>query len=115
MKVSKIVTAAAVALMLGACAVPAFCGELPSTPQATIRADVVPTLDEARAQLVQARQELTQAELASFYSPLAESNYRAAQIALADGRYDEVAPNLKQVRDAIAGIPNWESSPIDAR
>jgi hypothetical protein len=115
MKVSKIAAAAAMALMLGAGAAPAFCGELPATPQMAIRADVVPTFDEARAQLAQTRQQLKQAELASFYSPTAEADYRAAQIAAANGQYDEVAANLSQARAALAGIPNWKSSPLDAR
>ncbi|HZO81852.1 MAG TPA: hypothetical protein VFB33_09160 [Candidatus Binataceae bacterium] len=115
MKASKIASAAALALILGAGAAPAFAGDLPATPQMTIHADVVPTLNETRIQLAQTRHQLRQFELASFYSPTAEADYRAAQIALANGRYDEAAANLKQVRAALTGIPNWKSSPLDAR
>lgn len=107
MKILRI--AAPVLLMLAAGAAPALCGELPRTPQMVIRADVAPTLDQVRGQLALTRVELRQVELASFYSPTAEADYRAAQIAAANGQFGRAMENLSLVRASVAGIPNWKS------
>ena len=107
MKVLRI--AAPALLMLAAGAAPVLCGDLLRTPQMVIRADVAPTLDQVRGQLALTRVELRQAELASFYSPTAEADYRAAQIATANGQYGRAMENLSLVRASVAGIPNWKS------
>jgi hypothetical protein len=53
MKLSKIVTGAALAAVLGAAAAPAFAGEMSNMPAKAIQAAVVPPFGQAQDQLAQ--------------------------------------------------------------
>jgi hypothetical protein len=85
MKLSKIVTGAALAAALGAAAAPASAGEMSNMPAKAIQAAVVPPLDQAQDQLAQVGRHLIEAERRSFYNPDADANFRAAQTALQMG------------------------------
>jgi hypothetical protein len=101
MKLSKIVTGAALPTVLGAGAASAFAGEMSNMPPAAIQAVVVPTPGQAQHQLTQVGRHLIEAERRSFYSPDADTNFRAAQIALQNGRYDQLAADLNRVQTQL--------------
>ena len=109
MKLSKIATAAALAAVLGAGAAPAFAGEMSKMPAAAIRAAVVPTLGQVQDQLSQVGRHLVEAERRSFYSPDADTNFRAAQTAIQNGRYDKVVANLNRVQMQLESAPYWDA------
>jgi hypothetical protein len=107
MKLSKVAKAAALAAVLGAGAAPAFAGEMSNMPTAAIQAAIVPTLGQAR--LAQVGRHLVEAERRSFYSPDADTNFRAAQTAIQNGRYDKVVANLNRVQMQLESAPYWDA------
>jgi hypothetical protein len=109
MKLSKIVTGAALAAVLGAGAAPAFAGEMSNMPPAAIQAAVVPTSGQAQDQLTQVGRHLIEAERRSFYSPDADTSFRAAQIALQNGRYDQEVADLSRVQTQLKSAPYWDA------
>jgi len=109
MKLSKVATAAALAAVLGAGAAPAFAGEMSNMPTAAIQAAIVPSLGQAQDRLAQVGRHLVEAERRSFYSPDADTNFRAAQTAIQNGRYDEVVANLSRVQMQLESAPYWDA------
>jgi len=109
MKLSKIVTGAALATVLGAGAAPAFAGEMSKMPPAAIQAVVVPTPSQAQDQLTQVGRHLVEAERRSFFNPDADTNFRAAQTALQNGRYDQLAADLSRVQTQLESAPYWDA------
>jgi hypothetical protein len=109
MKLSKILIAAALAAMLGGGAAPAFAGEMSNMPAKAIRAAVVPAPGQARDQLAQVGRHLIEAERRSFYNPDADTNFRTAQTALQNGRYDQAAADLSRVQTQLESAPYWDA------
>ena len=109
MKLSKVATAAALAAALGAGAAPAFAEKMSNMPAAAIQAAVVSTLGQAQNQLAQVGRHLIEAERRSFYSPDADTNFRAAQTALQNGRYDQLAAELSHVQTQLKSAPYWDA------
>jgi hypothetical protein len=109
MKLSKVATAAALAAALGAGAAPAFAEKMSNMPAAAIQAAVVSTLGQAQNQLAQVGRHLIEAERRSFYSPDADTNFRAAQTAIRNGRYDQLAADLSRVRMQLESAPYWDA------
>jgi hypothetical protein len=109
MKLSKIVTGAALAAVLGAGAAPAFAGEMSKMPAPAIQAVVVPTPGQAQDHLTQVGRHLIEAERRSFFNPDADTNFRAAQTALQNGRYDQLAVDLNRVQTQLESAPYWDA------
>jgi hypothetical protein len=109
MKLSKIIIRAALAAVLGAASAPAFAGEMSNMPAKTIQAVVVPALGQAQDQLSQVGRHLIEAERRSFYDPDADTNFRAAQTALQNGRYDQLAADLSHVQTQLKSAPYWDA------
>jgi len=114
MTASRIVTSAAIALVLSAGPATVFCGELAAPPE-TIQADLVPTLNEVQAQLARTREALTEAEHVSEYLPVAELKYLEAQIEAQNGHYDTAMESLKKVRALIESALNRRNSTLASR
>src|SRR5438876_162629 len=79
MKLSKILTGAALAAVLGGGAAPALAGEMSNMPAKAIQAAVVPASGQAQDQLAEVGRHLIEAERRSFYNPDTDTNFRAAQ------------------------------------
>jgi hypothetical protein len=109
MKLSKVITGAALAAVLGAAAAPAFAGEMSTMPAKAIQAAVVPPLGQAQDQLAQVGRHHIEAERRSFYNPDADTNFRAAQTALQNGRYDQLAADLSHVQTQLKSAPYWDA------
>jgi hypothetical protein len=109
MKLSKIVTGAALAAVLGAGAAPAFAGEMSNMSAKAIQAVVVPAPAQAQDQLAQVGRHLIEAERRSFYNPDADTNFRAAQIAQRNGRYDQLVVDLNRVQTQLDAAPYWDA------
>jgi hypothetical protein len=109
MKLSKIATAAALAAVLGAGAAPAFAKEMSSMPAAEIQAAVGPMPGQVQDQLAQVGRHLVEAERRSFYSPDTDTNFRAAQAAIQNGRYDQVVADLSRVQTQLESVPYWDA------
>jgi thioester reductase-like protein len=110
MKLSKVVTTAAMAVVLSAGAAPAFAREMSNMPAAAIHAAVGPMLGQVQDQLAQVGRHLVEAERRSFYSPDADTNFRAAQTAMQNGRYDQVVADLNRVQMRLESAPYWDAS-----
>jgi hypothetical protein len=78
-------------------------------PTAAIQAAIVPTLCQAQDRLAQVGRHLVEAERRSFYSPDADTNFRAAQTAIQNGRYDKVVANLNRVQMQLESAPYWDA------
>ncbi len=78
-------------------------------PTAAIQAAIVPSLGQAQDRLAQVGRHLVEAERRSFYSPDADTNFRAAQTALLNGRYDKVVANLNRVQMQLESAPYWDA------
>ena len=78
-------------------------------PTAAIQAAIVPTLCQAQDRLAQVGRHLVEAERRSFYSPDADTNFRAAQIALQNGRYEQEAADLSRVQTQLKSAPYWDA------
>jgi hypothetical protein len=109
MKLSKILTAAALAAVLGGGAAPAFAGEMSNMPAKAIQAVVVPAPGQAQDQLAEVGRHLIEAERRSFYNPDADTNFRAAQTALQNGRYDQLMADLNRVQTQLESAPYWDA------
>jgi len=109
MKLSKIITGVALAAVLGAAAAPAFAGEMSNMPAKAIQAAVVPPPGQAQDQLAQVGLHLIEAERRSFYNPDAYTNFRAAQTALQNGQYDQLAVDLSRVQTQLESAPYWDA------
>jgi hypothetical protein len=105
----KIVTGAVLVAMLGAGAAPTFAGEVSKMPAAAIQATVVPTPGQAQDQLTAVGRHLTECERRSFVNPDADTNFHAAQAALQNGRYDQVAADLSRVQTQLKSVPYWDA------
>jgi thioredoxin-like negative regulator of GroEL len=109
MKPSKIIIGVALAAVLGAAPAPAFAGELSNMPAKAIQAAIVPAPGQAQDQLAQVGRHLIEAERRSFYNPDADTNFRAAQTALQNGRYDQAAADLSRVQTQLELAPYWDA------
>jgi hypothetical protein len=109
MKLSEIVTGAVLAAVLGAGAAPAFAGEMSKMPAASIQATVVPTPGQAQDELTAVGRHLIECERRSFVNPDADTNFHAAQAALQNGRYDQVAEDLSRVQTRLKSVPYWDA------
>src|SRR6266851_5903366 len=109
MKLSKILTAAALAAMLGGGAAPAFAGEMSNMPAKAIQAAVVPAPGQAQDHLAEVGRHLIEAERRSFYNPDTDTNFRAAQTALQNGRYDQLVADLNRVQTQLKSTPYWDA------
>ena len=78
-------------------------------PAAAIRAAVVPTLRQVQDQLAQVGRHLVEAERRSFYSPDADTNFRAAQTALQNGQYGQLVGDLNRVQTQLESAPYWDA------
>jgi hypothetical protein len=109
MNLSKIVTGAALAAVLCAGAAPAFAGEMSNMSAKAIQAVVVPAPAQAQDQLAEVGRHLIEAERRSFYNDGADTNFRAAQIALRNGRYDQLVVDLNRVQTQLDAAPYWDA------
>jgi hypothetical protein len=109
MKLSKIITGAALAAVLGAAPGVAFAGEMSNMPAKAIQAAVVPPLGQAQDQLARVGRHLIEAERRSFYNPGADTNFRAAQTALQNGQYGQLVVDLNRVQTQLASAPYWDA------
>jgi hypothetical protein len=109
MKLSKIVIGAGLAALLTVGAAPAFAGEVSKMPAAAIQATVVPTPGQAQDQLTAVGRHLIESERRSFVNPDADTNFHAAQAALQNGRYDQVAEDLSRVQTQLKSVPYWDA------
>jgi hypothetical protein len=109
MNLSKIVTGAALAAVLCAGAAPAFAGEMSNMSAKAIQAVVVPAPAQAQDQLAQVGRHLIEAERRSFYNDDADTNFRAAQVALRNGRYDQLVVDLNRVQTQLDAAPYWDA------
>jgi hypothetical protein len=109
MKLSKILIAAAVAVVFGGGAAPAFAGEMSNMPAKAIQAAVVPAPGQAQDHLAEVGRHLIEAERRSFYNPDTDTNFRAAQTALQNGRYDQLVADLNRVQTQLKSAPYWDA------
>jgi thioester reductase-like protein len=111
MKLSKLVTTAAMAVVLSAGAAPSYTREMSNMPAAAIHTAVGSMLGQVQDQLAQVGRHLVvEAERGSFYSPDADTNFRAAQTAMQNGRYDQVVADLNRVQMRLESAPYWDAS-----
>ena len=109
MKLSKILTATALAAVFGGGAAPTFAGEISNMPAKAIQAAVVPAPGQAQDQLADVGRHLIEAERRSFYDPDTDTNFRAAQTALQNGRYDQLVADLNRVQTQLKSAPYWDA------
>ncbi|HKV55903.1 MAG TPA: hypothetical protein VJN94_14820 [Candidatus Binataceae bacterium] len=95
----------AVALM-GATALPAWSGQSAMFDDAV----VLPTQQETQQVLGEAGERMRNAALASFESPVADSDYLAAQRDYEFGRYEQAMSDAQAAEQALPDLPNWDGS-----
>ena len=78
-------------------------------PAKAIQAAVVPAPGHAQDQLAEVGQHLIEAERRSFYNPDTDTNFRAAQTALQNGRYDQLVADLNRVQTQLESAPYWDA------
>lgn len=107
MKASRIVSSAALIMLIGAGPGVALSQTMSTEPEAAIQAQVTPTLPDVQARLAQVGQRLEDAKLASVSRPLPEGEYIEAQREVARGDYRQAMANLDQADQQLDGVPNW--------
>jgi hypothetical protein len=106
MKISKIVSAAALIVLIGGAPGVALSQMLSKEPQAAIQAQTTPPLSDVQARMTEVGRRLREAKLASFSRPLPEGDYVEAQRAAARGEYREAMNHLNDAEQQLDGLPN---------
>jgi hypothetical protein len=106
-KISKIVSAAALIVLIGGAPGVALSQMLSKEPQAAIQAQTKPPLSDVQARMTEVGRRLREAKLASFSRPLPEGDYVEAQRAVARGEYREAMNHLNDAEQQLDGVPNW--------
>jgi hypothetical protein len=68
---------------------------------------VLPTQQETQRAISEAGQRIAEARLASFDSPVADSDYLAAERDYDFGRYDQAVADATAAEKALPDNPNW--------
>jgi hypothetical protein len=103
MKVSRIVSTAALIALIGAGPGAALSQTISVEPEAAIQAQGAPTLPDVRDRLAEIGRRLQEAKLASFSRPLPQREYIEAQHEIARGEYREAMNHLNQVDQELDG------------
>jgi hypothetical protein len=106
MKILKIVSAAALIVLIGGAPGVALSQMLSKEPQAAIQAQTTPPLSDVQARMTEVGRRLREAKLASFSRPLPEGDYVEAQRAVARGEYREAMNHLNDAEQQLDGLPN---------
>jgi hypothetical protein len=106
MKISRIVSAAALIVLIGPGPGVALSQMLSKQPQAVIQAETTPSLPDVQARLTEVGRRLREAKLASFSRPLPEGDYVEAQREVARGDYREAMNHLNDAEQQLDGVPN---------
>jgi Flp pilus assembly protein CpaB len=106
MKPSRIVSAAALIVLIGAAPGVALSQMMSKQTQAAIQAQTTPSLPDVQARLTEVGRRLREAKLASFSRPLPEGDYVEAQREVARGEYREAMNHLNAAEQQLDGLPN---------
>lgn len=82
----------------------------PVSTQPPYDAVVLPTPQQVQIELTSVGQRLKDAEMASFYSPIAENDYLEAERMYQFGNYDQAGDEAQAAAATLPEIPNWKSA-----
>ena len=88
---------------------------LPAWPAQSVPYDdavVLPTQQETQKVLSEAGGRIHEAALASFESPVAQSDYLAAQRDYEFGRYEQAVTDAQAAERALPDLPNWDGNQV---
>jgi hypothetical protein len=106
MKVSRIVSVAALIAAIGATPATSLSQTISAEPETASSAKGTPSTFDLRQRLNEVGRRLRVAKLASYSSPLPQEDYIEAQREIARGDYREAMNHLNQADQELDGIPN---------